>query len=298
MNSHWFLGCCVLCRSLGTLPLNTLSARCAPVSRNRMGTTPSHPLQVNAQGGDGFITVSFRAPEKSGLSQIKEYVVTSNPGNHKRVWRQPPEGWPNELSVKFNALIEAQAYSFQVIARNTFGAGPPSLPSNEKIFARHPSAPPAAPTVNGSAVLRPKGECQVQLKWTPSASDGGDPISCYLLRAYEVVRKEGQPRAEYRLVPETPTLTLDGQIGANVFGLTDGKTYVFRVASQNGKGKSSESPMSEELFVKPVLQSARTLAPLQLSRTPSRSPSRNGSRPGSRIGSPVVSSMQAGSRDD
>ena len=90
---------------------------------------------------------------------------------------------------------------------------------------------PGAPT----AVTPVAGNAQVALTWTAPASDGGSPVTDY--------------KIEYAVSPPgtswTPfSDTVSTSTGATVTGLTNGTSYVFRVAAVNSVGDSAWSTAS------------------------------------------------------
>jgi len=112
-------------------------------------------------------------------------------------------------------------YKFRVYAVNPAGSSPASAPSAPVIFAYTPSSPRS---LSGAA-----GNGQVSLSWTVPSNTGGVPITDYIV--------------EYSSNGGTTWTTFaDGSSAATsaiVTGLTNGTSYLFRVAATNGARTSN-----------------------------------------------------------
>jgi titin len=127
----------------------------------------------------------------------------------------------DEEGVAFGLSIEIGApdpgiYKFRVYAVNQAGSSPASAPSAPVIFAFTPSSPRS---LSGTAENE-----QVSLSWTVPSNTGGVPITDYIV---EYSSNDGT----------TWTTFADGSSAATsvtVTGLTNGTSYLFRVAATNG----------------------------------------------------------------
>lgn len=81
----------------------------------------------------------------------------------------------------------------------------------------------------------------VDLKWAPPASDGGSPITKYIVEK----RKKGAQR--WHKAKEIP----GDQTAATVSDLEEGEEYEFRVIAVNKGGKSEPSDCSKPVTAKP-----------------------------------------------
>ena len=137
-------------------------------------TVPGPPTIGAAEAGINQATVAWTAPVSNGGSPITGYVVT------------PYIGFIAQPSVRFNStattatvtgLTHDATYRFKVAAINGIGTGPSSKVSN-------PVTPvvtaPGAPTI-GTAIA---GDGQATVSWSAPASDGGSPITGYVVTAY------------------------------------------------------------------------------------------------------------------
>ena len=87
-------------------------------------SAPSAPLDVTALALDGRAVVHWTAPLQPGVHVLRlEYVATADPGGATCT-----AGGPITYCVMYR-LVNGQAYTFTVVARNEAGASPASAPS-------------------------------------------------------------------------------------------------------------------------------------------------------------------------
>ncbi len=202
-------------------------------------TVPGVPTIGTAEAGVNQATVAWTAPISNGGSPITGYVVT------------PYIGFSPQPSVPFNStattetvtgLTHGVTYRFKVAAVNGIGTGPSSKVSN-------PVTPvvtaPGAPTI-GTAIA---GDGQATVSWSAPASDGGSPITGYVVAAYV-----GLNSVKARIFNSTSTTQ-------TVTGLTNGTTYRFRVRAYNAIGLSGYSkttnPVTPNAFDQSLTAGAR-----------------------------------------
>ena len=176
----------------------------------------------NATAGNQSATISWLAPASNGGSPLTGYVVTPYVG----YWPAP--------SVVFNSTATSQtvtgltngvSYRFKVAAINAVGTGPASTVSNAVTSA--PTAP-GPPTI-GTAVA---GSGQATVSWTAPASNGGSPITGYVVTPYV---------SYWPLAPQTfnnPDTT------QTITALADGVTYRFRIQAINALGTGGYSKVT------------------------------------------------------
>jgi hypothetical protein len=111
-------------------------------------------------------------------------------------------------------------YVFRVAAVNGVRTGPVSLQSN--------SVRPLAATAPGAptSVAVTAGNSQASLRWTAPASDGGAPITNY------VIQFSSNNGSSWTAVSRTASTATT----ATVTGLVNGTPYIFRVAAVNAVG--------------------------------------------------------------
>jgi hypothetical protein len=173
---------------------------------------PGLPTSVSATSGEnGQSIVSWAAPAFNGNSRITRYIVTASPGGASCPWTSGP------LSCTVTGLTNGTTYTFTVTATNLAGTGSESSASS----AATPSAvSPGLPT-NVSATSGENGQSIVS--WTAPASDGGLPITRYIVTA-----SPGGASCPWT----------SGPLSCTVTGLTNGTTYTFTVRATNAAGTS------------------------------------------------------------
>ena len=187
---------------------NGPAATTVPVTPVAPVAGPSAVLTPVATAGNAQATVTWAAPISSGSSPITGYTVTASPGSQTCTTT-------GALTCTVTGLTNGVTYVFDVVATNSSGDGPAGV-SNQVT----PSAPPSA-ALNPTAVA---GNARAAVSWTPPASNGGSPITSYLVTAVP----GGQTCTYSVVVPETDTCT--------VTGLTNGTKYSFTVVATNGAG--------------------------------------------------------------
>ncbi|MCX6530421.1 MAG: fibronectin type III domain-containing protein, partial [Actinobacteria bacterium] len=180
---------------------------------------PGVPTSVLAERGDEFASVSWVAPASNGAT-ITRYTVTSNPGGLTCVWVSGP------LNCDVLGLANGTSYTFTVSATNSVGEGNPSSASQSVV----PAAVPGMPTsVSGSS-----GNGTVSLTWSAPTAVGGSGVIDY---AIEYSSNSGATWVTFTDGVSTAT-------SASVTGLSNGTSYVFRVAATNAVGSGQHSSVS------------------------------------------------------
>jgi titin len=204
---------------IGTGPQSGASNTAVP------GITPGAPTVGTAVAGMSQATVSWTAPVSNGGPPITAYVVTAYVGFNPVM---NVIAGPNATSRTVSGLTNGTTYRFRVSAVNAAGASDYSKASNTAV----PGIVPGAPTV-GTAVA---GMAQATVSWTAPASNGGPPITAYVVTAYvgfnPVMNVIAGPNATSRTVS----------------GLTNGTTYRFRVSAVNAAGASDYSKASNAVI--------------------------------------------------
>ena len=133
-------------------------------------------------------------------------------------------------SATVTGLTNGTAYVFRVAATNAAGTGANSAESS----AATPRTVPGIPSgLTGTA-----GAGQASLSWTAPTSNGGNTISNYVIQ-YRV-NTAGSSWTTFTRADSSLTT-------ATVTGLTNGTTYVFRVAAANAAGAGANSAESAAL---------------------------------------------------
>ncbi len=188
------------------------SAESAASNEVTPATVPDIPTEVTASPGDSAVTVSFTAPADGG-SAITAYEYSLDGG---ATWTALST--TGSVTGTIAGLTNGTAYSVQVRAVNTTGAGPATTPVSVT-----PATSPDAPT----AVTATAGPGRASVSFTAPTNNGGAPIT-----SYTVTSAPGDITAT---CTESPCL---------ITGLTNGTAYTFTVHATNTAGDSVESSSS------------------------------------------------------
>ena len=185
-------------------------------------TVPEAPTGLAAVPGNGQVTLSWAAPASDGGSPVTGYNLYA--GTTPDFTGKTPLGKVAGTAVTVTGLVNGITYYFMVTAVNGVGEGP-----GAEVTAV-PVTVPGAPT--GLAAV--PGNGQVALSWAAPASDGGSPVTGYII--YQGTSPGGETGTPVKGSPVTGT-------SCTVTGLTNGTTYYFKVVAANAAGLS---PLSEE----------------------------------------------------
>ena len=188
----------------GTSPPSEPSAPLAP------GTAPLAPRDIVAVGADRSAVVSWSPPEDDGGFPIRNYAVTTVPGNASCA----TDGSGRTCTV--TGLSNGTDYTVSVTATNVVGT------SSRSETATTPRTTPGAP--NG--LQAEPGNRSVILSWEAPDDDGGMQVDGY----------------EYKLDNQDWT-DLGTRSPATLDGLINGREYTLRVRATNplGPGAPSDS---------------------------------------------------------
>jgi titin len=173
------------------------------------------PSVATVIGGDSQVSLSWGTPSGNG-SAITGYVLQRSTDGGV-TWTSTDLGVVNSTVV--GGLVNGTSYVFRLAAVTAFGTGTFSTPTSPVT----PLGLPGTPT--GLSVTG--GDRTAAVSWTAPAVTGGRPIIDYVV--------------QYRDVTSGTWLTLvhpaSTATSAVVSGLTNGATYVFRVAAVTSFGQ-------------------------------------------------------------
>ncbi len=181
-------------------------------------TVPDAPTGVSGVAGDGQVTVSWTAPVSDGGSAVTGYVVTGTPGGSCSTEVSGLN--PVATSCVVSGLTNGTGHTFTVVASNVAGSGVSSEPSESVTPRTVPDAPTGATGVPGDG--------QVTVLWTAPVSDGGSPVTGYVVT--------GTPAGSCTAVAPTTSCV--------VSGLTNGTGHTFTVVASNVAGAGAASSAS------------------------------------------------------
>ncbi|XP_033116214.1 twitchin-like [Anneissia japonica] len=185
---------------------------------------PEGPVEISDVGPD-TVTLSWKPPTH-GKEDVDNYVVEKKPvaaDNWEKV-----SGFVPGTTFKVRKLDEGTEYEFRVKAENSFGESEPL--KTESVVAKNPFDAPGAP---GTPVAKDTDKTAITISWTPPKSDGGSPITGYVVEKREAGASRWAPASRAPIRDTSFTVSK----------LTEGKEYEFRVKAQNkaGDGKPSET---------------------------------------------------------
>ena len=205
---------------------------------------PDAPTAVFAQPSFHGALVSWAAPVSNGGAPITRYRITtylgSSPTPAATTWSDD-----GHTSFQVGGLVNGPpGYSFSVAAENSVGIGPESIRYG-------PVVPGPSPPWQPTGVTATPADMSATVSWTAPGSDGGAPITKYVVTAYDGITSVAFVEA-------------DGTTAsAAVTGLTNGTTYTFKVHAENGNGGGPPSFASN-----PVVPAGPPGAPTNLSLYP------------------------------
>jgi plastocyanin len=218
---------------------------------------PSAPTMVSATPGNATATVHW-VPSTANGSPISGYVITP----YVSGVAQASHAFASTATTEtVTGLSNGTTFTFRVAATNGFGTGPQSAPSAPVTVGA-----PTTPTGVGAS----PGNATATVHWTAPASNNGSPVSGYVVTPY--LSGIAQTARSFASTATTETVT----------GLTNAKTYTFKVAAKNANGTGPQSLPSG-----PVTVGAPT-APTTVSATPGNTTALvRWAAPASNNGSPI-----------
>jgi titin len=209
----------------GTSASSTTSNRFKPMPVTGAPDPPSIGL---AAAGDGAATVTFASgnPGAGPILGFRALCQSTDAGldGSADSGRSP---------IVVSGLTDGKRYTCAVLAWNAFGTSALSDPSNTVIPSARVGAAPSAPA-KPSAV---PGMGRVSVAWTTPSTAGSSPITSYVITPYLA----GHPQA--------PHVFNTSALADVVTGLTNAKTYRFKVAATNGAGTGPASVLTNTVTV-------------------------------------------------
>lgn len=201
---------------------------------------PEGPLDVSDITKDGC-TLKWKKPKDDGGVPIDHYVVEKY-DPETGVWLPAGKTTGNVPQMEVDSLVPGHEYSFRVKAVNKEGESEP-LETIGSIIAKDPFTTPSSPQ---QPQIVDWDKNSVELLWEPPTSDGGSPISHYIVE----MKDKYSPIWDKAFETKTPLCKAD------VGGLIEGNEYQFRIVAVNKAGPSAPSEASKNHIAKP-----RFLAP-------------------------------------
>nr|CAD7567466.1 unnamed protein product [Timema californicum] len=193
---------------------------------------PKGPLKVSDVTKNGC-KLKWDKPEDDGGKPITGYVVEKL---DKSTGRWVPIGKTLEPEMDVKGLQEGHEYQFRVKAVNEEGDSEP-LETDRLTVAKNPFDIPGKP---GVPDIVDWDVDRVDLKWEAPKSNGGAPITGYIIEKKEKFASSW----DEILTTNTPSSE------ARVPGLKEGNQYQFRVRAVNKAGPSEPSEPTKQHIAK------------------------------------------------
>ena len=185
---------------------------------------------INLEASDVTKTsckLTWEPPEFDGGRPVSGYYVEVSSGSR---WKRVNKKATKKLELEIDELIEGDTYQYRVCAENEAGVGEPCEPIS--IVAKDPFDPPSAP---GRPEVTEKTAEHLMVTWAAPESDGGAPITNYIIE----MREQGQ--SKWKRVAKDHTTDLSYP----VTGCEKERAYEFRIIAENRAGEGPPSQPSE-----------------------------------------------------
>ena len=215
---------------------------------------PEGPLEVSDVHKDGC-KLKWKKPKDDGGSPVEMYVVEKYDAD-SGMWLPVEKTASPECEV--TGLVPGHEYQFRVKAVNKEGESEP-LETLAPIVAKDPFTVPSAPR---SPEAVDWSQSHFELTWKEPASDGGAPITGYIV----------EKRDKYSgLMWEKAAETSGADCHAKVMNLIENLEYQFRIVAVNKAGLSEPSDATKPMIAKarfrnlPICQFANLPMPIPIS---------------------------------
>ncbi|GAU87381.1 hypothetical protein RvY_00244-2 [Ramazzottius varieornatus] len=196
---------------------------------------PEGPITI-PETTDKSIKMKWNPPKDDGGMPIDKYVIEKQ---DPKTGNWVPAGTVPGDTTEFTAegLTPKQKYNFRIKAVNKEGESEP-LTTETAIVAKYPFDEPGKP---GTPQVTDYDKDRVDLKWTAPESDGGSPITSY------VIEKRLKGSKDWSKAAEVPAHKTE----ASVTDLPERQEFEFRVVAVNKAGPGEPSDASKSVITKP-----------------------------------------------
>jgi serine/threonine protein kinase/predicted phage tail protein len=194
---------------------------------------PQGPLDISDITPDNC-SLAWRPPADDGGSPITNYIVEKLDTNG--IWVKV-SSFVRSTHYDVMSLEPNKKYSFRIRAENQYGISEP-LESSEPVTAKYPFTVPDAP---GAPRVTDWTTTTISLSWDRPANDGGSRIQGYKLEYRDVAHDTHWQSASDYLIKETHF---------DLYNMTSGHEYEFRVRAKNAAGLSKPSQSSSKFKLK------------------------------------------------
>jgi len=207
--------------------------------------TPPQSIKVSNVFQDNCM-VAWSPPADDGGTPIKKYIVecmdtTSGNGTWSPV-ASTEDG--NTKKIKVEHLTPMHKYRFRVVAVNKIGPSDPGEMKGDDILMKDPWDEPGP---CGKPDILDWSPNHADLAWAPPESDGGAPITHYIIEQKE--KNMGQ-WVQGKVLTVKEVEAMGNKIKGKIDGLIEGCEYQFRVRAVNKGGPSIPGPPSDSMIAK------------------------------------------------
>lgn len=182
--------------------------------------------------------VNWTPPEDDGGTPLQKYIIEARPEKGGK-WEKVAEADPDDTAALIKNLKPDEKYKFRVRAVNKNDEV--GEPAETDVCYVPPNVKP--PEEAGKPEIVEFNEKSVKLKFKPPRSDGGTPVTHYIIEA----KDKAFPSAGWKEVAVTDSPKPE----AEVDGLREGQTLQFRVRAVNDAGVGEAGEASEAHLVRP-----------------------------------------------
>jgi len=207
--------------------------------------TPPETCKVTNVFQDNCV-VNWTPPKDDGGTPLRKYIVEAlDETNGNSTWSPvatTDDATPKKIKVEH--LTPGHKYRFRVRAVNKIGESEPCEMKGDSILMKDPWD---EPDPCGKPDISDWGPNHADLLWDPPESDGGAPITHYIIEQKE--KNMGQWIEGKRLTIKEVE-EMGKKIKGKVDGLVEGCEYQFRIRAVNKGGKSKPGPPSNSMIAK------------------------------------------------
>ncbi|CAH1802732.1 unnamed protein product [Owenia fusiformis] len=193
--------------------------------------------------------LSWQPPANDGGTPIIGYYIERKSTASNR-WVRVTSERVTDNKLKMKDLNAENQYEYRIIAENKVGCSEPG-PACPSFIAKDPWGVPDAP---GTPQPTEITDTSVTLNWSPPASDGGSPVTAY------VVEFKAQSAFKWNTATDDTTRT-----SYTVKRLREDEVYDFRVSAENIAGRGEPAKCAQPIKAKtPIVgEPPEIVAPLK-----------------------------------
>jgi hypothetical protein len=204
---------------------------------------PTAPLNVQATGGSGSITLTWTVPTSTGTQPITDFKIYRGDSATSLAYKDHTGS--AALTYTDSGLMNARTYYYTVVAVNSVGDSPQSASAHATTSSTSPDGAPG--TISDVSVS--SNDNSVDVSWT-APDQGASAITHYY-----VYRAETNDPSQATLIANLSGSALNFQDTTAV----NGKTYYYWVVTSNSIG-ASDAAASQSVV--PAAKSGSSLLPI------------------------------------